>query len=97
MGRERKTYNDEFKIEVAIEALRERKTVNEIASSCGISPSMVTKWKKEFLDNKRGTAREKELEKENMRLKEERDAAYLEVGKQKLMINLMEKKLNLPD
>lgn len=97
MGRERKTYNDEFKIEVAIEALRERKTVNEIASSYGISPSMVTKWKKEFLDNKRGTAREKELEKENMRLKEERDAAYLEVGKQKLMINLMEKKLNLPD
>ena len=97
MGRERKTYNDEFKVEVAIEALRERKTVNEIASSYGISPSMVTKWKKEFLDNKRGTAREKELEKENMRLQEERDAAYLEVGKQKLMINLMEKKLNLPD
>lgn len=97
MGRQRKNYEDSFKKEVAIEALRERKTVNEIACEYGISPSMVTKWKKEFLENGKDSKTEKALRKENEELKKERDAAYLEIGKQKLMIDLIKKKLNLPD
>lgn len=96
MGRQRKSYEDNFKAEVAVEAIRERKTVNEIACEYGISPSMVTKWKKEFLNGKESKA-ERALKKELEEVKKQRDAAYLEIGKQKLMLDLAKKKLNLPD
>jgi len=49
MGRNRKTFTDSFKKEVALEALKERITVNEIAAKYGISGSMVSNWKKQFL------------------------------------------------
>ena len=41
----------EFKKKVAIEAIKERKTINEIAALFEIHPRLVSKWKKEFLDN----------------------------------------------
>jgi putative transposase len=48
MGRNRKTFTDTFKKEVAIEAIKEKNTVNEIAAKHGISGSMVSNWKKHF-------------------------------------------------
>ena len=44
MGRNRKTFTDTFKKEVAIEAIKEKNTVNEIAAKHGISGSMVSNW-----------------------------------------------------
>ena len=38
-------YSDEFKAEVALEALRDEKTANQIASEREIDPSLVSKWK----------------------------------------------------
>lgn len=49
MGRNRKTFTKTFKKEVAIAALKEQQTVNEIATKYGISGSMVSSWKKQFL------------------------------------------------
>ena len=49
MGRNRKTFTDTFKKEVALEALKEQNTVNEIAAKYGISASMVSNWKKSFV------------------------------------------------
>ena len=43
-----KTFTDSFKKEVALEALKERNTVNEIAAKHGISASMVSNWKRSF-------------------------------------------------
>ena len=50
MGRNRKTYSESFKKEVAVEALKEKTPVAELATAYGISPSMVTTWKKAFLN-----------------------------------------------
>ncbi len=50
MGR-RKKYSAEFKAKVVLEAIREEKTINEIASHYGIHPQMVRAWKREFLKN----------------------------------------------
>ncbi len=41
MGRNRKTYSESFKKEVAVEALKEKTPVAEIATAYGISPSLV--------------------------------------------------------
>ena len=67
----RKKYTAEFKAKVALEAIREKKTINEIASQYGIHPQMVRAWKESpskmlpgFLKtNKKPKDSKKELEK----------------------------------
>lgn len=40
-----------FKKKVALEALREMRTINEIAKEYDVHPVQVCQWKKELLDN----------------------------------------------
>ena len=49
MGRSRRQYGASFKARVALEAIREKKTINQIASQFGIHPALVTRWRKEML------------------------------------------------
>ena len=73
MGK-RTRYTAEFKTEVVLRVLREEDTVNAIAAEYGISPVMVSRWKKEFVERasevfaKGMSEAEKELEKEQQRV-----------------------------
>lgn len=66
----RKNHTAEFKKKVAIEAIREQKTINQIAKEFQVHPVQVSKWKKQLLDfcgvvfngNKRSDCREAEIE-----------------------------------
>ena len=46
----RKRHNSGFKAQVALEAIRNRRTIAEIASEYGVHPSQVNKWKRQVLD-----------------------------------------------
>lgn len=46
----RTPHTAEFKKKVALEALREDKTLGQIASAHGVHPVQVSKWKKMLLD-----------------------------------------------
>lgn len=46
----RRTINPELKKKIAVEAIREQRTANEIASAYEVHPVQVRKWKKELLD-----------------------------------------------
>lgn len=48
MGRQ--TFSKEFKAEVALEAIRGVKTVNELAAERGVHPTQVAAWKREALE-----------------------------------------------
>jgi transposase-like protein len=50
MAGRRKQYSSEFKVKVALEAIRERKTANEIASEYGVHRTQIAQWKKQVLD-----------------------------------------------
>lgn len=94
MGRNRKTFSEAFKREVAIAALREQKTVNEIASNYGISGSMVSSWKKQFIEG--GFTKEvKQLKKELTEAQKMIEETYKELGKTKMENELLKKKANL--
>ena len=41
-------YSPEFKTKIVMELLAERQTVNGLASEHGISPVLISRWKKEF-------------------------------------------------
>ena len=51
MKRTRRVYDAKFKAQVAIDAIRERETLNELSAKYGVSPVMISRWKKEFPQN----------------------------------------------
>ena len=50
MKRTRRTFSAAFKAKVAIEAIKERETMSELAKRFEIHPNMITKWKQEFME-----------------------------------------------
>lgn len=44
-------YDAKFKAKVALEAIRGRETLNELAVKYEVSPIMISRWKKEFIEN----------------------------------------------
>ena len=51
MKKSRKKYDAKYKAKVAIEAIKERETLSELAAKYGVSPVMISRWKKEFIEN----------------------------------------------
>jgi putative transposase len=49
MARTRRRFDAGFKAKVALEAIRELKTINEIAKQFKVHPNQVTIWKKQLL------------------------------------------------
>ena len=47
---QRKRHTAEFKAKACLAALREQKTVNEIAGELGVHPGLLLQWKKTALD-----------------------------------------------
>lgn len=49
MRRKRRKFSSSFKAKVAIEALKERKTLSELAKQFELHPNQISQWKQEFL------------------------------------------------
>ncbi|HSA07639.1 MAG TPA: transposase [Candidatus Gastranaerophilales bacterium] len=68
----RRKYSAAFKAQVAIEAIKERESLQELAKRFEVHPNMISKWKQEFLDRSseifRTKAPEENFEKEKERL-----------------------------
>ena len=50
MKKSRRKFNPEFKAKVAIEALKERETLKELAERFEIHPNQISQWKQEFFE-----------------------------------------------
>ncbi len=91
---QRRRHSAEFKAKVALEAIRGRRTANEIASELGIHPAQVAEWKKQALAGLTqafSTRGEKEAKDEEAL----RAALYQEIGQLKVELDWLKKKAGL--
>ena len=87
----RKQYSSQFKVKVALEAMKGQKTANEIASEYEVHPSQIAQWKKQALDglpevfSSRASSQHKSEEALLASL-------YQEIGQLKVQVSWLEKK-----
>lgn len=51
MKRTRRKFSASFKAKVAVEAIKERNSLQELASKFELHPNQISSWKREFLEN----------------------------------------------
>ena len=84
MGRKSK-FDSSFKSKVAIEAVKEQRTLQEIAKEFNVSPSKVREWKTEFLQNANKAFETQSTDgKELKKTKAELNRAYKALGQAKV-------------
>lgn len=90
MARQRKVRDSGFKARVALDALKERETVGQLAKRHGVHPTQIHDWKRRLQDQAssvfdRGNAAKKT---------EDFDAAelYAEIGRLKMELDWVKKK-----
>ena len=89
--KKRKIYPKEFKARVALEALKETKTIAELSSEYEVHSTMVSKWKKVLQDNVGNVFANKSEQEPDA--KQEMENLYKQIGRQQVEIDWLKKKL----
>jgi putative transposase len=90
----RKHFSAVQKAQIALEILKEEKTVNQIAAEHGIHPNVLYRWKKQALEN---LPKLFEDENKSERVEQEEherqvNALYSEIGRLTTQVNWLKKK-----
>lgn len=90
----RKTYTTDFKVKIALEAIKAQRTINEIASYYSLHPNLVMNWKKQAIESlpEVFSARRERNEIEDQVLKEQ---LYQQIGQLKVELDWLKKKSGL--
>ncbi len=90
----RRKFSADFKAKVAVEAIKERSTIEDIARRFELHPTQITMWKKEFLENA-SLVFSKETEVSEQKKEQEADAEKLfaQIGRLKMENEWLKKKL----
>lgn len=94
MKNNRKQYSATFKAKVALAALNGHHTINELASMYELHPTQITKWKSQLVKGAQMIFTDKR-KKENETKEKEIENLYQQIGKQKVAIDWLKKKVGL--
>ena len=92
----RKQYSPKFKARVALESIRGERTLNQLASQFHVHPVQIGHWRKTaleqladlFVDGRKGKRSDRDVEK---------DVLYEEIGRLKVELDWLKKKVGLLD
>jgi len=94
MKNSKRTFRAEFKARVAIEAIKEVKTISELAQIYEVHPNLISLWKKDFLTNAGMVFEKSKHESDQIeKLKKENDDLIHEIGKLTVDITWLKKKV----
>jgi len=94
MKRSRRVFNGEFKAKVSLEAIKEEKTISELAQIYQVHPHLITSWKKEFLANAEKVFDRGSDEAEQIKqLEKDKSELIQQIGQLTVDINWLKKKL----
>lgn len=90
----RTRYSAEFKAKVALEALREQRTLSELAAEFQIHPNQIVEWKKQLLEHSAEafSVHSAKEAKERDKLEEQ---LYQQIGRLKTELDWLKKKYQL--
>lgn len=88
----RKRHSAEFKAKVALEAAKEIKTLNELASQYEVHSVQISQWKKQLLENVAGVF---STQKKNVNHAKKFDELYRQIGEVTVERDWLKKKLDL--
>ncbi len=93
MSRKRKSFSNQFKAKVALEAVRGYRTISEVAKEYQVHPNVIANWKKQLLErlpeifeSKRGPRTDGQGELT--------DQLYRQIGKLQVELDWLKKKHN---
>jgi transposase-like protein len=91
MTAKRKRHSAEFKARVALEALKNRETVNELASKYEVHPSQISQWKTHLKESLAEIFKSKARSNGDVKLVE---SLYKQIGQLTVELDWLKKKLN---
>jgi transposase-like protein len=92
MSMKRKQHSAQSKAMMALEAVKERRTVNELAADYGVHPTQISQWKRQLLEGLSelfsSRRRKRALEEEVLQAE-----LYQEIGRLKMELEWLKKKV----
>ena len=97
MGKKRNSFAAAFKAKVAIAALKEEMSINELAEHFEVHPNMIRAWKKQFLSESESIFQDKRKKSSQVSTGVSSDQLYKQIGQLKVENDFLKKKLGLDD
>ena len=92
MGKNRRSFSDNFKFKVVLEAIKGERQISEIASEFEVQPNQITNWKKQFLDNGPSVFSVKKNDDVKV-LENQKNDLFKKVGEQAIQIDWLKKNI----
>lgn len=93
MRKQRRKFTSEFKVKVALEALKERYTLSELAERFELHPNQISTWKTEFVERSKGVFDEGPRKGEK-RAEADTERLYGKIGRLEMERDFLKKSLD---
>ena len=90
MKKSRRKFSPSFKAKVALEAIKDQLTLQEIASKFDIHPTQISTWKREFIENSSKAFESKSKEEDTDK---EKSVLYSKIGQLQVENDFLKKVL----
>lgn len=91
MKKSRRKFSPSFKAKVALEAIKDQLTLQEIASKFDIHPTQISTWKREFIEN---ASKAFESKSKSDDTDKEKSALYSKIGQLQVENDFLKKVLD---
>ena len=91
MKKSRRKFSPSFKAKVALEAIKDQLTLQEIASKFDIHPTQISTWKREFIENSSKAFESKSKEEDTDK---EKSVLYSKIGQLQVENDFLKKVLD---